>query len=495
LSSVGKALSILIMKNRFVVSILAVFAFQLLLADDGPDLRVTVDATQMLPIKGGPIVSYADVLNKATPSVVAVYTSRIVTEQRSVNPQQLPDLFRQFGLPVPREGGGNRVPRERREQLGVGSGVIISPEGYIITNHHVVQGMRGQEADEIRVQLSDGSEYEAELIGSDAKTDVAVLKIESEVVFPAVTLADSDKLRVGDVVFAIGNPLDVGLTATQGIVSATGRDSYGILGPGAYEDFIQTDAAINLGNSGGALIDAWGRLIGINTAIVSRTGGSIGIGFAIPVNMVLNVARNLIDSGEVPRGMLGLFPGNLDRDLADAFGLDSTKGALVNQVQEDSPAEGAGIQHGDIIIGIDDIDIESAQQLRLEVSQMLPGSEVTVRLIRKGKTLELPVTLGSLDGNPVGQMDDGYIRGLLLRKIDDKVRETYTIPDEIDGLFVDDVEADSPFGGKLERLMVILEVNGEAVNEPGEFEELLKEGMNRFYIWAGGSKRFIVLRL
>lgn len=483
------------MKKRFILTLLAVSAFQLLLGDENPELRVIIDDSQIRPSKEGPVVTYAEVLEKATPSVVAVYTSRIVRE-RSGGAQQIPELFRQFGFPAPNNAPGESAPRERREQLGVGSGVIISTDGYIITNHHVVQGMRGREADEIRVQLSNGIEHVAELVGSDEKTDVAVLKIETEGALPALTLADSDKLRVGDVVFAIGNPLDVGLTATQGIVSATGRDSYGILGPGAYEDFIQTDAAINLGNSGGALIDAWGRLVGINTAIVSRSGGSIGIGFAIPVGMALNVARNLIDSGEVPRGMLGLFPANLDRDLADAFGLDTTKGALVNQVQEDSPAQRAGIEHGDIIMDIDGIEIVSAQQLRLEVSQMLPGREVMVTLIRKGKTMQLPVILGSLHGTAsVEPGGPNYIRGVLLRKLNEELRDNFSIPEDVEGVFVNDVKGDSPFADKLARPMVILEVNGEDLEEPDEFEDLLKEGMNRLYIWAGGQKRFIVLKL
>jgi serine protease Do/serine protease DegQ len=394
------------------------------------------------------------------------------------------------------EPGGD-APRQRREQLGVGSGVIISPEGYIITNHHVVKGMRGAETDEIRVQLNDGVEYEAELVGSDEKTDVAVLKIEGDDLFPAVTIADSDNLRVGDVVFAIGNPLDVGLTATQGIVSATGRHQYGrVLGPGSYEDFIQTDAAINLGNSGGALVDAWGRLVGINTAIVSRSGGSIGIGFAIPMNLVLNVATNLIDTGEVQRGMLGLFPANLDRDMAEAFGLESTRGALVNQVQENSPAARAGIKHGDVILKVDEIEIDSAQQLRLEVSQMVPGREVIVKLVRQDEILDIPVVLGSLSGEPVSSVDaEGDIRGVMMRALDAEIRENFSIPDDVEGVFVVEVENDSPFADKLERLMVILEVNGEAVESPSDVEVALVEGHNRLYVWNGGAKRFIVMKL
>lgn len=464
------------------------------LAEENPPLEVSLDPRRIAPVEYGPVVSYADVLDRATPSVVAVYTARIVTTQQS---QQVPDIFRYFGRPVPVPESDD-APRERKEQLGVGSGVIISEDGYIITNHHVVQGMRGREVDEIKVQLGDGTEYEATLIGSDAKTDVAVLKIEVEEPLPTVSLADSEQLRVGDVVFAIGNPLDVGLTATQGIVSATGRHQGGrILGPGSYEDFIQTDAAINLGNSGGALIDAWGRLVGINTAIVSGSGGSIGIGFAIPVNMVLNVASNLIESGEVPRGMLGLFPDDLTRDMADAFGLESTRGALVNQVQDDSPASRAGVSHGDIIILVEDIEIDSAAKLRLTVSKILPGTEVDVTLIRRGETLVLPVTLGSLNGDPVPADDAASpLEGVTLRELEAELRDGFSIPDGIDGVIVTQVADDSAFVEKLERLMVILEVNGEPVESVEDIEaSLVEEEQNRLYIWAGGTKRFVILKL
>ncbi|TVP77902.1 MAG: Do family serine endopeptidase [Puniceicoccaceae bacterium] len=457
-------------------------------------LEVVVDGRMVEFEPGRPVVSYADVLEQATPSVVAVYTSRIVTARES---QQLPDILRRFGYSVPPSAPQGRL-RERKEQLGVGSGVIISHDGYIVTNHHVVQGMRGRVADEIKVRLNDGAEYIAELIGSDPKTDVAVLKIDASQDLPAVTLADSDQLRVGDVVFAIGNPLDVGLTATQGIVSATGRNQGGrVLGRGSYEDFIQTDAAINLGNSGGALIDAWGRLIGINTAIVSRTGGSIGIGFAIPVNMVLNVATNLIATGEVPRGMLGLFPDDLTREMAEAFGLDSTRGALVNQVQDDSPASRAGILHGDFITQIDATAIESAAQLRLVVSQILPGTEVEVTLIRQGETLRLPVVLGSLTGDPASpQHADGPLEGVELRLLNASLREEYSIPDDISGALIVSIQEDSPYYDVLAPRMVILEVNGEAVTELGVITGALRENaQNRLYIWVEGVKRFLVLRL
>jgi serine protease Do/serine protease DegQ len=380
----------------------------------------------------------------------------------------------------------------------VGSGVIVSADGYIVTNHHVVQGMRGREVDEILVRLNDDSEYVATLIGSDPKTDVAVLKIEVDASLPAVTLADSDLLRVGDIVFAIGNPRDLGLTATQGIVSALERNRGGqILGAGSYENFIQTDAAINLGNSGGALVDAWGRLVGINTAIVSNSGGSIGLGFAIPVNMVLNVASNLIKSGEVPRGMLGLFPGDLTQDMAEAFGLESTAGALVNQVQEDSPASRGGIWHGDIILKIDEREIDSAAELRLVVSQVLPGTKVAVTLIRQGETMVLPVTLGSLTGKTGAiSTNSSPLEGVSLRALDDELRDGYAIPLDVDGVLVMDVEDDSPFVNKLGPLTVIIEINGNAVESIDGIEEnLLIGGQNCLYVWSGGRKGFVILKL
>ena len=483
------------MKYTAFLLLISLFAAISLFADKNPPLNVKVDAQSIATSEDMPLVSYAGVLGQATPSVVAVYTSRIVSARQILT---LPEFYRQFGRPIPRmmpEEGSNR---ERKERLGVGSGVIISADGYIVTNYHVVQGMRGREVDEILVRLNDGTEYVATLIGSDSKTDVAILKIEADASLPAVTLADSDLLRVGDIVFAIGNPRDLGLTATQGIVSALERNRGGqILGAGSYENFIQTDAAINLGNSGGALVDAWGRLVGINTAIVSSSGGSIGLGFAIPVNMVLNVASNLIKSGEVPRGMLGLFPDDLNREMADAFGLESTRGALVNQVQEDSPASRGGIRHGDIILKIDEREIDSAAELRLVVSQVLPGTKVAVTLIRQGKTMVLPITLGSLTGK-VGAIntDSSALKGVILRPLDDDLRDAYSIPRDLDGVLLIDVKDDSPFVDKLEALTVIIEINGNAVNSIDGIEEnLVMNRQNRFYIWADGKKRFVILKL
>lgn len=469
-------------------------------ANQNPELRITEDLRAVSEVKNVPVVSYADVLDKATPSVVAVYISQIVAPSYYERaPQGIQDLFRQWGRQLPQTDpgqGGQKSPKERLERVGAGSGVILSEDGYIVTNHHVVQLRRGQVADEIRVRLSDGVEYVATLVGSDEKTDVAILKIEPDEALPVVTIADSSKLRVGDVVFAIGNPMDVGLTATQGIVSALGRDSSGILGPGSYENFIQTDAAVNLGNSGGALIDAAGRLIGINTAIVSSSGGSIGIGFAIPTNMVLNVVTNLIETGEVPRGLLGLIPVNLTPDLADAFDLPSTRGALVNQVQDGSPAQDAGIKHGDIIMKIDDIDIDSAPQLRLTVSQMRPGRKVDVTLIRQGETQNVSVVLGSLTGSvAAAEAPQDILDGVLLEALNSRSRKGIDIPDEVHGVLISDVQAESPYADLMARGMVVLEVNGVAVTTPDQLDEQLQEGVNRLYIWSAGANQFIVIRI
>lgn len=482
------------MKYLGKVASLFLITLQFACAEGNAPLEVNVD-NRTMEDGSKQVVSYADVLEAATPSVVAVYTSRVVAAREMQ--QQLPEILRQFGYrlpPSPQRG----EPRERKERLGVGSGVIISEDGYIVTNHHVVQGMRGRVADEIKVRLNDNSEYVAEFVGSDPKTDVAVLKIEAPIGLPAVQLADSDQLRVGDVVFAIGNPLDVGLTATQGIVSATGRNQGGrVLGPGSYEDFIQTDAAINMGNSGGALIDAWGRLVGINTAIVSGSGGNIGIGFAIPMNMVLNVASNLIKTGEVPRGMLGLFPSDLSPEMAEAFGLENTLGALVNQVQENSPASRAGIRHGDVITQIDGEVVESAAQLRLIVSQILPGTEVDVTLIRGGKTKALPVVLGSLNGAMgVVPGSSSPLEGVELRMLDRELKAEYSIPGGISGAVVIQVNPDSPYADKLQPQMVIIEVNERPVTDLDSISDALRgEAQNLLYVWAEGAKRFMSLQL
>ena len=296
-------------------------------------IEIELDSTPITGTPSSSVVSYADVLEGATPAVVAVYTARVVrVAQRRSDPRE-EMLRRFFGLP-PSSGGNysEEDVEERRIPAGVGSGVIVSKDGYILTNNHVITNERGSEVDEILVQLADDREFPAEIVGRDPKTDLAVLKIEQNEL-PYITMADSDNLRVGDVVFAVGNPLGVGQTVTMGIVSATGRSGLHLLGEQAYENFIQTDASINQGNSGGALIDAAGRLVGINTAILSQSGGNIGIGFAIPSTLARNIMVNLLDDGTIRRGFLGVSIKDLDSDIAEAFGLEDTQGALIQSVE------------------------------------------------------------------------------------------------------------------------------------------------------------------
>ncbi len=324
--------------------------------------------------------SYANIVEAVTPAVVTVRSERRV---RQVS-QQLPDH------PLLREFFGERGPMPRQPQPrqgGLGSGVIVRADGYILTNHHVVDG-----ADKVSVELTDGRSFEAEVVGSDAPSDLAVLKIAEAKNLQTLALGNSDEVAVGDVVLAVGNPLGVGQTVTMGIVSAKGRATGGT----SFEDFIQTDAPINQGNSGGALVNTGGELIGINSQILSPSGGNIGIGFSIPANMARNVMTQLIESGEVRRGMLGVTIQPVTSDIAQSLGLDTVKGALVNDVQEGSPAASAGLERGDVITAIGGDEVKDGNELRNKVAQVQPGTQVPLTLVRDGKAREVTVTVAEL---------------------------------------------------------------------------------------------------
>jgi Do/DeqQ family serine protease len=314
-----------------------------------------------------------------------VVTVRAQRRVRSIGQTQLPDdpLFRRFfGEPFRMP-----APRERREG-GLGSGVIVRADGYVLTNNHVIDN-----AEQVKVELSDGRVYDANVIGTDAPSDLAVLKIDGANLH-TLPLGDSDSVRVGDVALAIGNPLGVGQTVTMGIISAKGRATGA--GDGSYEDFIQTDAPINHGNSGGALVSTRGELIGINSQILSPSGGNIGIGFAIPANMARNVMTQLIDHGSVRRGMLGVTVQPVTSEIARSLGMSSARGALVNSVQAGSAAEKAGIRRGDVITAVNGQAVKDGNELRNEVAQMLPGSEARVTVVRDGKEQTYAVKLGEL---------------------------------------------------------------------------------------------------
>jgi serine protease Do len=322
---------------------------------------------------------YSGVVKKVLPAVVNISNSHVVKNAEGES-QGLDPFFRQFF------GNDNRfnVPKERVEK-SLGSGVIVSPEGYILTNAHVVDG-----AKEVTVTLADKREMKGRVVGSDPRADVAVVKIEGSN-FPTLMLGDSDKVEVGDIVLAVGDPFGIGETVTNGIVSAMGGSGLGIE---EVENFIQTDAPINPGNSGGALVDDEGHLIGINTAIVGNSGGSQGIGFAVPINMARHDLDEIISHGKVQRGYLGILPQNLTPSLAKAFGTSQTGGALIGEVTPNSPAAHAGLKQGDIIIQMNGQPVTDANQLRLKIGMLDPNTNATFKVLRDGRTQDFAVTLG-----------------------------------------------------------------------------------------------------
>ena len=332
-------------------------------------------SAQTVP-SSSPVTSYANAVQAAAPAVVNIYTTKVVT-QRSPAFSDDP-FFRRFF------GGESGVPRQRLES-SLGSGVIINPQGYILTNNHVVDG-----ADEIQVALTDGRSASATVIGTDPETDLALLKIELTHL-PTIIFGRAEELRVGDVVLAIGNPFGVGQTVTQGIVSATGRQQLGI---STFENFIQTDAAINPGNSGGALINTDGQLAGINTAIFSRSGGSQGIGFAIPANLAKTIMEQILEQGRVIRGWLGINAQDITPDLAESFGIQNHQGAIVSGVYPGSAADRAGLLPGDILMRVGDNEVNDARSAMNITASLSPGSQVDLRVIRQGKALALHATIG-----------------------------------------------------------------------------------------------------
>lgn len=320
-------------------------------------------------------VSYASAVSKASPAVANLYTAKVVS--KPIQPLYSDPAFRRFF--------GDNLPQQKRMESSLGSAVIMSKEGYLLTNNHVIAG-----ADQIIVALKDGRETLARVIGSDPETDLAVLKIDLPNL-PAITLGRSDTIRIGDVVLAIGNPFGVGQTVTMGIISATGRNQLGL---NTYEDFIQTDAAINPGNSGGALVDAQGNLLGINTAIFSRTGGSQGIGFAIPVKLAMDVMGSIVKHGQVVRGWLGLEVQALTPELAESFGLLDSPGILVAGVYRDGPAAAAGLQPGDVILKIAEEDARDGRTSMNQVARMQPGAKIKLDILRNGQPRILTATIG-----------------------------------------------------------------------------------------------------
>ena len=417
--------------------------------------RTTNNPPATLNIEARPInrevrapISFSPVIQRAAPSVVTIYSTMTIHERPTQSPfSGDPFLRRFFGDP-----SGPSEPRDRKAQ-GLGSGVIVSADGYILTANHVVEG-----ADTVKVALADGErEFEAKVVGTDPPTDLAVLRIDAKKQLPAITLTDSDKLQVGDMVLAIGDPFAVGQTVTLGIISALQRGGFDISG---YEDFIQTDAAINPGNSGGALVDVEGRLVGINTAILSRSGGFQGVGFAVPINMARYVMDRLITSGRVARGYLGINIQPLTPDLAKEFNLpDESSGVLVGGVSANSAAAKAGVEEGDVVVELNGKKVTDPRKLQLLVAETPPGSKVALRVLRgsaggKPTVKSLTVTLAELpqeafasrrhnspqDGN---QHAPGALEGVEVTDLDSGTRKQLDVPRSVQGALVVNVDPDS----------------------------------------------------
>ncbi len=432
------------------------------------------------PLTTGGLTTFAPVVDKVAPSVVSIQTSKTVRV-----PRGLRDFF---GVPGP--GGG--VERQR----GLGSGVIVSDDGYILTNRHVVDG-----SDDVTIRLADRKEYKARKIGADPGTDLAVLKIEATGL-PVLDFADSDKARVGDIVLAVGNPFGLAQTVTMGIVSGLGRGGMGIVD---YENFIQTDASINPGNSGGALVDIAGRLLGINTAIFSRSGGNQGIGFAVPSNLAQEILKSIRQNGRVIRGYLGTVIQPVTPELAQAFNLKEAEGALVSDVSSGSPAEKAGLENGDVITSFNGKKVVGPRELRLMVGALPPGTKASLKVLRDGKEKELQVELGelpqkeaSISGGDDNSSTAPILEGVRLADLDRATREEINAPKDLQGAVVVEVDQESAaYRAGLRQGAVIVEMNRQPVKNAADVQRLAsgtKKGSTVLArAWFQGQTRYITL--
>jgi len=448
-----------------------------------------------VPRTAGPYTSFAPVVKKVAPGVVKIVVTSKASSAAAPEGFGFNDPFwrrffgDQFGRQMPNRQFS--VPR----QHGLGSGVIVTKDGYILTNNHVVDN-----ADDLKVTLQDAREFNAKVIGRDPKSDVAVIKIDAEGL-PMVPMADSDKVQVGDIVLAIGNPFGVGQTVTTGIVSATGRGNLGIED---YEDFIQTDAAINPGNSGGALVDIEGRLIGINTAIFSGSGGNQGIGFAIPSDLARNVMDSLINYGHVTRGYLGVMIQDVTPALAKEFRLKESTGALVGDVVPKGPADKAGLKNGDVVLEYNGKKVPDSRRLRLAVGETKPGTTVPVKILREGATKTLEVTVQQLPGseqlaqnNTSNSNDNGTLNGVTVNDLDQQTRQELKVPDSVKGAVITEVQPDSPAAeAGLKQGDIIQEINRHPVKTAEEavrLTENTKDKVTLLRIWSNGGSHYVVV--
>jgi serine protease Do len=440
--------------------------------------------------------AFVSIAKEVLPSVVTIVCEKTV-QVTGMPGQGNPGLFADpfFGRFFQQEP--NRIP-----ETGTGSGVVVRRDGYILTNNHVVR-----DADKIRVTLEDGRAFDAEVVGTDPKSDVAVIKIKADGL-DAAKLGNSDQLEVGEWVLAVGNPFQLSSTVTAGIVSAVGRSNIGLAD---YEDFIQTDAAINPGNSGGALVNLDGDVVGINTAIASRNGGNQGIGFAIPINMAGRIMDSLISHGKVVRGWMGVSIQNINDTTAEIFGMDRPHGALVGQVTPASPAEDAGIRQGDVIVSIDGEQVKDVEDLQLKIVDHDPGAKVDLGILRDGKERSITIELGELPADEAAKAEDGGERGspssrstdllgMSLEELTRPVRTELDIPPGVEGLLVTDVDPAKPAGrAGLQRGDIIMRVGNDEILSLRSFEEAVKGARLGkpvlFLVRRGDTESFLGIRI
>jgi len=415
-----------------------------------------------------PATGFSPIVKKTGPSVVSITSTSM--RKAGDDGESLSQLFRGFpGFAVP-DDPQFRMPRK---QQAAGSGVIMTSDGYILTNHHVVDS-----ATKVHVVLADKREFDAKVVGTDSDADIAVIKVDATGL-PAVTIGDSSKVEVGDVALAIGNPFALGQTVTMGIVSALGRTGLGIE---AYENFIQTDAAVNPGNSGGALVNTRGELIGINTAILSESGGNQGIGFAIPSNMARSLMNQIKDTGKVTRGYIGIFPQDLTPQLAASFGIKDTRGALVASVEDNSPAANAGLQRGDVIREVNGKAINDQGELRNQIAELEPGKTLSLKVLRNGaeKTLSVkvaarPVEIASKSA-PVPDAGTNGKLGVAIQDLSPQIARQLGLPPSVTGVVVTQVQPDSPAADAgIKRGDVVQEVNRQPVKSASDFRNAVSQ--------------------
>ncbi len=470
-------------KSHFILLVAAFLATAL----SGANIRFSDAASTNERVNpaanSGAILSYNQAISKAKKSVVNISTSRTVKTQNHMGALMNDPFFREFfGFHF------RGMPESTRKSTSLGSGVIVSNDGYIVTNYHVIE-----DADEISVTLPDASkEHKAKVIGTDSKTDLAIIKIELNNLL-AISFADSSTLLEGDVVFAIGNPFGVGGSVSKGIISGLNKDNIGL---NQYEDFIQTDASINPGNSGGALIDSRGALVGINSAILSRSGGNNGIGFAIPSNMVKSVAAKLVKDGKISRGYIGVTIATLTEDQKEVY--KSEAGALITNTEKDKPADKAGLKRGDLIIKINGSDIKSANDLKNTIGSLDPGANIKIEFERAGKIQSVSVKLASMEGE-IGAKSS-QIGGLGVENLTDENRSKYKIAKELKGVIITSIkEGSNAANAGFEVGDIIIQVNDKIVEDAGELAislQNLSKNSQKPIIWInrGGAVMGLVLR-